>query len=218
MEQQVQKGITVILTSCGRFDLLAVTLKSFFEFNTYPVAAFYVYEDSGLAVPEKLKTDYPSIEWIQPQDRTGQILALDTLWSKVDTGYVFQTEDDWQHYRSNFIEDSIAILEKHPKIIQVWLREKEDTNQHPVSWPTNFDFGLLSRSNGVWAGFSFNPGVKRKADYDLIKSFGKHTQFLRHQPWKSEAEIAQLYHRLGFQAAITKQGYLRHIGGNRHVT
>lgn len=37
--------VTVCLTSCGRPDLLERTLKSFFEFNTYPIADFLIYED-----------------------------------------------------------------------------------------------------------------------------------------------------------------------------
>jgi len=211
------KQVTCLLTSCNRFDLLRITLESFLKFNTYNIAAFWVYEDSGVPVPDDIKNDFPFIQWIEQKERKGQIVALDTLWSKCETPYAYQFEDDWETYRSGFIEDSIKILEQNPKIIQVWLREKEDTNSHPVTWPKNLDFGLMSRSNGVWAGFSFNPAVKRKSDYDLIKSFGKHTQFSRKQPWKSEAAIAQLYHRLGFQAAITKQGYLRHIGWERHV-
>lgn len=208
--------VTCILTSCGRFDLLKITLDTFFKFNTYPIKEFYIYEDSGLPVP--FKNDYPFIKWFEPNQRTGQIVALDTLWQSVKTKYAFTMEDDWATYNPGFIEASMYILEKHPKIIQVWLREKEDTNQHPVSWPANLHFGLMSRNNGVWAGYSFNPSVKRLSDYKLIKSFGKHTQFNRKVPWKSEAAIAQLYHRLGFQAAILPQGYIRHIGWERHVS
>jgi hypothetical protein len=127
-------------------------------------------------------------------------------------------EDDWETYRSGFIEDSMAILEAHEKIGHVWLREKEDTNQHPVEWPANLDFGILKSNHGMWAGFCFNPGLKRLSDYKLVKSYGKHTQFSRKAPWKSEAAISQLYNRLGYKAAILPQGYIRHIGWERHVS
>ena len=53
MEQQMQAGgvdkrVTCILTSCGRQDLLEITLSSFFKHNTYNITEFYIYEDSGV--------------------------------------------------------------------------------------------------------------------------------------------------------------------------
>lgn len=36
--------VSVVLTSCGRPDLLIRTLDSFFRFNTYPVSQFIVVE------------------------------------------------------------------------------------------------------------------------------------------------------------------------------
>jgi hypothetical protein len=210
-------NVTCILTSCGRFDLLARTLETFFKFNTYDIKEFYIYEDSGTPVPAELKSLYPFIKWFEPKERTGQIVALDTLWHAVKTEYAFTMEDDWETYRSGFIEASMAILETEPKIMQVWLREKEDTNQHPVIWHPGKSYGVMATNNGLWAGTCFNPSLKRKADYDLVKSYGKHTQFMRKAPWKAEAAISQLYHRLGFKAAILPQGYIKHIGWDRHV-
>ncbi len=218
MEKQLpSREVTCILTSCDRFDLLRITLESFFKFNTYDIKEFFVYEDSGKGVPVEIKKDYPFIKWIEPNERTGQIVALDTLWQAVKTPYAFTMEDDWETYRSSFIEDSMQILEAEEKIMQVWLREKEDTNQHPIIYTAGKPYGIMASNNGLWAGTCFNPSLKRKKDYDLIKSYGKHTQFLRKQPWKSEAAISQLYNRLGFKAAILLKGYIRHIGYNRHV-
>lgn len=215
----MDKKVTCILTSCGRQDLLEITLLSFFKFNTYPIEEFIIYEDSGIiGVNDDLKKLYSHIKWIEPQERTGQIVALDTLWHAVKTPYAMTLEDDWETYRSGFIEASMAILEAHPKIMQVWLREKEDTNKHPIEWPLNYDFGIMKTNNGLWAGTCFNPSLKRKSDYDLIKAYGKHTQFSRKVPWKAEAAISQLYHRLGFKAAILPQGYIKHIGNERHVS
>lgn len=223
MEQQMQAGgidkrVTCILTSCGRQDLLEVTLSSFFKHNTYDIAEFYIYEDSGVAgINDHLKELYPFIKWIEPKFRTGQIIALDTLWQQVKTPYAFTMEDDWETYRPGFIEDSMSILETDAKIMQVWLREKEDTNQHPIIFKAGKNYGIMASNNGLWAGTCFNPSLKRKADYDLIKSYGKHTQFSFKQPWKAEAAISQLYNRLGYKAAILLQGYIKHIGWNRHV-
>jgi hypothetical protein len=37
--------VTLVLTSCGRQDLLERTLDSFFVYNTYPIREFIVIED-----------------------------------------------------------------------------------------------------------------------------------------------------------------------------
>lgn len=219
MEIQNSKEITFLLTSCGRQDLLEITLESFLKFNTYPIKEYFIYEDSGIpGINDKLKVQYPFINWIEPKFRTGQIVALDTLWGKCNTPYAMMYEDDWETYRPGFIEASMEILENNPKIMQVWLREKEDTNQHPVIYTPGKPYGIMASNNGLWAGTCFNPSLKRKADYTLIKSYGKHTQFDKRRPWKAEAAISQLYNRLGFKAAILLQGYIRHIGWERHVS
>ena len=39
--------ITMVLTSCGRNDLLEKTLDSFFKYNTYPIERYIIIEDSA---------------------------------------------------------------------------------------------------------------------------------------------------------------------------
>ena len=41
------KEVTVVLTSCGRLDLLTRTIESFNKFNTYPITKFLLIDDSG---------------------------------------------------------------------------------------------------------------------------------------------------------------------------
>ena len=38
--------VSLVITSCGRFDLLERTLDSFFEYNTYPIKKVIITEDS----------------------------------------------------------------------------------------------------------------------------------------------------------------------------
>jgi hypothetical protein len=219
MEEQLPKrGVTVILTSCGRQDLLERTIDSFLKFNTYPIDKWWIYEDSGVVgINDRLKEKYPFINWIEPPQRTGQIVALDTLWSKVETEYAFTLEDDWEFYRSGFIEDSMAILEANPTIGQVWIRERNDTNGHPIQWIEGQEWGIMKTNHGLWTGLCFNPSLKRTADYTLIAPFNKWTQFNRKQPWKAESDIGRIYAARGFKAAILPKGYIRHLGEGRHV-
>lgn len=216
--------VTVILTSSGRWDLLRITLESFFRYNTYPVKEFYISDDSYTTLPEWI-TDFPGVMWLTLPPKNNQIASLDFLWSNVDTLYAFQMEDDWEFIRPGFIEDSMEILERDPKVLMVWLKELEDHNASPVEWitpavtsyPPPGPLGIFKRMPDLWAWHRFNPSLKRKADYDLIAPFSKHTIFNREKPWKSEADISQVYHKLGFTAAILPKPYIRHIGEGRHV-
>src|ERR1035441_5909366 len=110
--------ITLVLTSCGRYDLLSQTLESFYKFNTYSIKEVIIVED-----------------W----NREGQIKSIDKAYARVKTPYIFACEDDWCFYKSGFIEKSLEILEKYPKILQVWLREHNDTNGHPIVKLPQFD-------------------------------------------------------------------------------
>lgn len=209
--------VTALLTSCGRQDLLERTIDSFIKMNTYPLHDFIVYEDSGIeGINDRLKIKYPFIRWIEPKERTGQIVALDTLFQACTTPYAFMQEDDWLFIRPGFIEASMAIMEALPRVAHVWLRDRSDLVSHPITWGD--DYGILKSAPGMWAGFQFSPSLKRLADYKAIGSYGRHTTFERHRPWKAEAAISQLYNRLGYKAAILVDPYIRHIGDNgRHV-
>lgn len=211
-----EKKVTVCCTSCGRPDLLEQTMDSFIKMNTYPIEAFLIYEDSGTNCNDHLKDKYPFVTWMGRPERVGQIVAIDTMYQEVKTTWIHHQEEDWQFYRPGFIEASMEILESDSKLITVWLRELEDTNQHPVL-KTDKGYGIMKTGHGMWQGFTFNPGLRRLKDYEDIKPFSRHTVFNKRRPWLSEAAIGQLYASLGFRAAILNQGYVRHIGADRHV-
>jgi len=228
--------IDVILTSYNRFDLLERTLDSFFRYNTYQdLGNFIILDDYGwLNLSEDQKKHLsslqvkfnqnnnlllPSIWWLMPPERRGQIASIDSLWDQTTTDYVFTLEDDWEFYRPGFIEESLRVLkdaeEKRIKVIQCWLREQTDTNQHPITKIFNLSYDMMSLEySPMWRGFSFNPGLRRRVDYDLSGGYGKLAKFEPTRPWESEIKIGQFYAAAGYQAAITRQGYVKHIGGN----
>lgn len=206
-------GIDIILTSCGRFDLLERTLDSFFAFNTYPIANFYVFDDSSNPdALNKLSDKYPNIQFLYTTHHIGQIKAIDTLMQHVTTPYYMHLEDDWEFYRRGFIEASLLILEERPEIIQCWLREQGDTNGHPV-YKMDGLYSLMS-TKYEWKGFSFNPAVRRLSDY---VAYGNIATFDKRNPASAEKAIGEYYHSLGKVAAILPVGYVRHIGFNRTV-
>lgn len=198
--------ITVCLTSCGRYDLLERTLASFFKYNTYPIHEFIVREDGPLGQLRDVcgkyscHTDFGT--------HIGQINSADTLMKLSDTEWVMWLEDDWEFYRPGFIEASLEIMQHRSEILQVWLRERNDTNGHPLE-------GDYLSTNYHWKGFSFNPGLRRKSDWLKIGGY-RHTVGKK-EGAGAEQQIGRKYASLGYKAAITSQGYVRHIGHGRHV-
>lgn len=210
-----QPEVTCILTSCGRFDLLRITLESFFKHNTYYVKEFWIYEDSTQPIPDDIASAYPFIKWAGANVRYGQIYALDVLWTMVTTPYCMTLEDDWEFLHPGFIEASMKVLEQRPSVLQCWLNT-DPTNTQPIEWITD-EYGIFKTSGGLWSGTRFNPALKRKADYELIAPFSKHTEWNPAKPWKSEADISKEYYKLGFKGAKLSKDYIRHIGEGRHV-
>lgn len=225
--------ITFVLTSCGRLDLLKKTLDSFFKYNTYPIERYIVTEDS--ADPEifkeclKLNQSYKNIiEFIFNYEKLGQTKSIDKAYSKVMTPYVFHCEDDWEFYRSGFIEKSLMVFNSEPSVLQPWIRPKSDGHsntfaqrifqtpegvQYRTILPINFYNGEKELVRD-YIGFSFNPGLKRMSDYHILGAQG-------YQQFGKEHLIDHHYRDLGYHVVSISindnDGYVKHIGINRHV-
>lgn len=233
--------ITGVLTSCGRYTLLQQTIESFFRFNTGPMDKLIVMED-GPEIPDEVRnrmSEYP-VEWRSTGKRVGQIAAIDYAYSRVRTPYVFHMEDDWEFYRSGFMEKSLIVLESNPKCIQVWIRALADTNKHPilphvyenmgVRWQRlSFDYHIVGarwkrlffkNHKHLWHGFSFNPGLRRLSDYVAVDGYGTHTMYDPANPNAAESTLNRLYRSRDYYSAILADdsvGYIRHIGGDHHI-
>ena len=222
----METKIDSILTSCGRFDLLEKTLESFFAFADIAIDNFIVYDDSGKQIPESLKNQYPQIKFIEGTEKVGQIKAIDILYSHVKNEYIFFQEDDWSFFKTGIIGQSLDILEKEPKIMQVWIRSQNDRNGHPATGVPRMTINrtryqmMSSDYRGQWSGHSFNPGLRRLSDYQNLfpNGYAGVTTFNIKEPWKSEIEVGQVYKKAGFKAATLMQGFVKHLGNGRHVT
>jgi len=127
----MNKKITLVITSCGRFDLLKETLISFFKFNTYPIEECIIIEDSGtVSTLDFLKEFIPvPVKFIINPINLGQMKSIDLAYAEVKTNYIFHCEDDWEFFKSGFIEESFKILEVDPTVFTVWVRAHNDTNK-----------------------------------------------------------------------------------------
>ena len=215
-------NITTVITSCNRHALLKQTLSSYFEFvgGDYPII---VIDDSGIyGCNAELEELYPNIEFVYNSTNIGQSASIDKAYSMVQTPYIFHCEEDWEFYNTGFMEDSLAILEANPKIIQAWIRSKDDTNGHPIEATSQFVGGIevyrLKYSyKDKWHGFSFNPGLKRKIDYDAIKPYSKYSGGQK-EGVTAEYRVGIEYFKCGMYAVVIEgDGYVRHIGEGHHV-
>lgn len=206
----MDRSITFTITSCGRLDLLDITLKSFWKYaSSDQIVRYVLVEDSGdRSVYEELLRRYPAFEIIFNERRIGPIGALYRAWDKITTPWIFHCEDDWEFLKPGFMEKSFEILEYDPNILQVWLRAITDTNGHPILPEVHVagstEYRIPNPRWGKWCGFSTNPGLRRASDQALID-----------RSLDSEIAISQMFMGLGRYSAILTEPFVKHIGKHK---
>lgn len=208
--------ISLVITSCGRPDLLERSLVSLISFPDLPFKQVIIIEDSGTDCNSEMEKLLPQFTWIKNKKRLGQIISIDRAYSHVKTPYILHTEDDWCFLKDGFVQPSIDILEKHPEVCMVGLRGIEDTMTQPVLKDRDYLY-LDPTFKGHWHGFRFNPGLRRLSDWKKIGGYSKHTTFNFKSPADSEIDIAKVYYDMGMVAALLPEKYVEHIGRGRHV-
>lgn len=161
--------VSVTLTSCGRIDLLEKTLLSFHCSNRYPIDEFIIINDSPQHKDE-LNRKFGGYKFIHNPNNIGLSKSLDVLFNAVQNEYFFHLEDDWWFDTpSNFIGNSIKILESNKDIHQVWVRHESDNPHKTIGEDIcldDFKYRVVDPNfMDVWTGYSWNPGLRRKSDY-----------------------------------------------------
>ncbi len=212
-----QDLVTVVFTSCGRFDLLEKTINSFIKYNTYPIQKYIIIENSGQNnTEEKLKNitkDLKNCQIIINQENIGQVSSIDKAYSFIETEYIFHCEDDWEFLDKGFIQKSIDLLKFDKRIININLRirfDKEKGSMHPISHilktnKENFYHEYIPNYLAIWHGFSWNPGLRRLSDYNDIKPY---------KQYYNESGVGNKYFSSGKISACLKNSYCKHIGTN----
>lgn len=228
--------MTVCLTSCNRLHLLQRTLNSFTTLNTYPIEEFIITEDS--ANPEMwaaLKQDYEGtipyftekrlalmakpFKLVLNPTKLGQFKSADNMYQAATTNYIFHCEDDWlfDGNNSNFIKDSIDILEENEHIHQVGMRTDISSSwmeDEILVTKTGVQYRMMKLNHcGDWCGFSQNPNLRRKSDY--LKMFpGGYSVFDNPSGRAADMEHILMLHAKaqGYRAANLVHSVIRHIG------
>lgn len=210
---------TIVVTSSGRHDLLEQTLQSFQQFADETALETIIVEDGPTEKPAWLvRGAFPrlgEVTWIGNGVTRGQVYSIDTAYERVKTPYIFHCEDDWGFSGgSRFIADSQEILEKYPEILQVLLG---NYNAHPVERLPEYPFETkVWNWREAWSGFSWNPGLRRKSDWNMIGSYGRHVGY-GEAGLGPECSLTSLYRDLGFRVACLPKVSVRHIGDTRSV-
>lgn len=213
------KTVSLVITSCDRFDLLEETLRSFFSFNTFPLEEIIIIEDSGNENGlRKMLNKFPNYNFtvLINKNKLGQLKSIDRAYSFVKSEYIFHCEDDWKFNKNSFIERSLEILEENPKILSVWIRDINEFSGVSFS-----DEIFLSKTKGVDTEekyklvyseiLSFNPSLRRVKEYQDI---GNYSQF---QSKCFETEISNFYVKNNYVSAILLNPYVEHLGWHRRV-
>lgn len=210
--------VTCVFTSCGRFDLLDITFNSFIKQNNYPIEKYIIIDNSTLPTAyesiQKIVGDIKHVEIIVNEENIGQVSSIDKAYTLVDTEFIFHCEDDWLFFNSGFIDKSIDVLNFDPKIVNLNIRSRfngERGSTHPIhnerkvtdNNTTYYEY--VQNFLGEWHGFSWNPGLRRKSDYDLVKPYKQYV---------NEQGVGKKFKELEYKSACLESFYCKHVGGD----
>lgn len=205
--------ITIVVTSCGRFDLLEQTMDSLIPMTDGLVKEILIHEDSGdHDLCQKVLERFTNAEVIFQDKQIGLSRSLDILINCVETEYVFTCEDDWLfHGNPEFMYESLKILQSRPDIHQVWIRDERD-HRHILGKPYIIEGVpvkdvLISQD---WNGFSWNPGLRRVSDIKRMFPNG-------FAEFGDEIVCARHSQKFNYKAVSLVNSTIKHIGWGRHT-
>jgi hypothetical protein len=220
----INRDITLFITSCGRPDLLKITLESFVKYNTYPIKEVILCEDSGIDnIVDFVKNILPyPITFCYNKMRLGQMKTIEKYTELIKTSYVFHLEDDYEFFDYGFIELSLQIMDSDSKISQVLLEDEQHAfpkvninnplcNKVMTNLPHEID---SNNGDGPLTLFSWRPSLK-KIEIQKLR--------MPYEPWDDEYTIELLVNKLGYYSVVTNNikngrlGFCTHIGKNYHV-
>lgn len=209
--------VSVVFTSCGRFDLLKKTIDSFLDMNTYPIEKYIVIDNSTLEnAHDEIESILENIDnklIIVNETNIGQVASIDKAYGFVESDYIFHCEDDWEFFKESFIEKSMDVLNGRPDVYNINLRVRFDNEKgslHPISDKMETKNGTIYCEYiygyfGVWHGFSWNPGLRRLSDYNQIKPYKR---------YHNEQGMNKVMRQLNMKGTCLEHPHCKHIGTN----
>ncbi len=226
----MEKSVTVCITSFNRPRLLEQTISSLLENYMHDVADILVLDDSGK--PETVRKVCAmfgdQVTFWAHKKTLGQVKSIDELYSKVTTPYILHCEDDYVFEgNKSFISDSIHLLEEFDDVHQVWIRHLKNYEiSHGANYlkvfekipRATYDYityrNVLKDHYGTWCGFSWNPGLRRLADYKKMFPNG-YAEFEDPKGIDSELFCNEHAKKFGYSAVLLEEGACYNVGHNK---
>lgn len=215
---QPNTNISMLITACGRNDLLKATLESFFQNCDIEPQQIVIFEDSDTPKPEWLE-DWQwrrrHVEWVSDGERKGQAYAICRLIKLARHDYTLWWEEDWMTQKNSgcFIAESKAILDKHPRILQVSLRGS--TGWHPLVKQDENELQIAEPYwRGVWGGLAWNPGLRRTREMKELV-LPRIAQQIGKEGLEHEQALSKQFLDEGWRIADLGRAIVTHIGGGR---
>ena len=153
---------------------------------------------------------------ISLSEQVGHHRAVDLMYSKVTSAYIFHCEDDWLFNSDLMLDESIKLLQSDENIGSVCLRKIEDFKldriQELNKITQNYggiEYCRLDGAHEQWHGFTFNPHITYSSQW---KKFGPFEKF------KKERHISRKIRSDGTFVAYIQPGACVHIGDDASVS
>ncbi|MCP2039945.1 glycosyltransferase involved in cell wall biosynthesis [Neisseria sp. HSC-16F19] len=209
------QGVTLCLTIGRRPELLRQTLDSLFAQDVRFDHIIAVNDFGDVPTSEVFKALCPDGELVDLGRQVGHHAAVDAMYRRIQTPYVFHCEDDWL-FDGDLMLDNAASLLTHPQINSVCLRRLPDfpfyeaeAEKIDVLQYQGVDYCRLDHLHEQWHRYTFNPHL---AKLDLWQSSGGFSRF------KKERHISRWQGEQNRFVAFMQPGACVHIGENLSVS
>ena len=209
--------ISLVITSCRRFDLLERTIASMRPWIDRFHHRFLV-EDSAESPEIFNQLEAAGFTILVNGSSLGQHSSIDRVYSRIKTKFIFHCEDDWEFHREpNFTGAKFILdngIDEHEKISVVCFHDFTDNPKHRQNTYRETDIGggrykYSFRPGSRYNSFTFNPSLLKR---DLMDITGRYDSFL------TEGSIARFLRKRGYIIVTEIPQVVRHIGGRRHIS
>lgn len=203
---------TVVVTSCGRYDLLDRTIASFDRW--FDADRIIIAEDSAdHAGARAFAARHPKVDLRINDPKLGQMRSIDRLYGEVSTPYVIHLEDDWEFTRAIDLSRIVAMLEARADITVALLAHREYAPRYEERARMMDEQGLRYKyfehdAHPLWFSYSFNPSIARMALWREIGPFAR---------FETEEKLSGVLKAQDKRIALLWPPVGAHIGDDRHV-
>jgi glycosyltransferase involved in cell wall biosynthesis len=211
----MQTDITLCITMGRRPELLRRTLESLNQWCTFEkVIAINDFRDD--ATNQVFLEVFPNSELISLTEQLGHHGAVDYMYAKVETPYVFHCEDDWLFDAPFNFEAMKDLLSTNKSVSQICFRKMSDFSADDVDpekvvevVSPQMSYLRLDHLHKQWHGYTFNPHLVSRQLWAELGGFGS---------FKKERHISRAVRAQGRYVAYLNPGNCSHLGDAQSVS